>query len=250
MVDRASEGAIEDGAPVDDPSGSGFEATTSEQLGLGLPSSSLTDRIDELVERLDGWRDQPVVVGMALFVGMALLAVVAAVLVGRQLLGVSTSRAPIDNRIPQVTLAPTTATVSPGIVVVHVSGAVRTPGVYTLASSARVVDAIDAAGGATAQADLHLLNLAAVLEDGQQIRVPLPGEEPPPSTAERSGPLDLNRADALQLQELSGVGPATAAAIVAHREEHGPFRAVDDLLDVPGIGPAKLDAIVDDVVVR
>jgi len=185
---------------------------------------------------------------------VALVAVALVVLgasgVGAGRIGGSVSRAPVDDRIPQVTLAPTTATVAPGVVVVHVAGAVVRPGVYTLDSSARVVDAIEAAGGASADAELHRLNLAALLVDGEQILVPRPGEELPTPVGEVGGPVDLNRADAIALQELPGVGPATAAAIVSHRDEHGPFQTVDDLLDVPGIGPAKLAAIADAVVVR
>ena len=136
--------------------------------------------------------------------------------------------------------------------VVHVSGAVTAPGVYRLPPTARVVDAVEAAGGAVLGADLHQLNLAALIVDGQQVRVPMEGEVlPPPADASIGvGPVDLNRADVVMLQTLPGIGPATAEAIVAHRDENGSFQTVDELLDVPGIGPAKLAAIADAAVVR
>ncbi|HEX4982280.1 MAG TPA: helix-hairpin-helix domain-containing protein [Ilumatobacteraceae bacterium] len=133
--------------------------------------------------------------------------------------------------------------------VVHVAGAVAAPGVYDVRGPARVVDAIEAAGGPTPQAELDSLNLAASLADGQRIYVPVVGEIVVPvddgsvgDDASR-GPIDLNTATVVELDQLPGVGPATASAIVEHRDEHGPFATVDDLTDVRGIGPAKLDAI-------
>ena len=221
------------------------EPTTSEQLGLGpeLPFT-IADRIGLLVERADEWRERPFLIAsvLAMIVGLALVV--------PRFIETAPAGPPVEDRIPQVTLAPTTAIAGTSTVIVHVSGAVRSPGVYTLDATARVVDAVDAAGGVTADAELHLLNLAALVVDGQQIRVPVEGETVAPIAPVGSGPVDLNRADAIGLQELPGVGPATAEAIVAHREENGPFRSVDDLLDVPGIGPAKLAAIADAVVVR
>lgn len=137
-----------------------------------------------------------------------------------------------------------------GELLVHVAGAVRRPGVYRFVSGARVADAVDQAGGPSRRADLDRVNLAAPLVDGQQVMVPREGEPfdgpvgadgaPTPS-----GPVDLNTADAAALDALPGVGPATAAAIIAHRDENGPYATVEDLLDVPGIGPAKLDALRD-----
>ena len=140
------------------------------------------------------------------------------------------------------------------------AGAVAVPGVYHLASGARVVDVVTAAGGPTTKADLQAVALAAKVTDGARVYVPEVGEvvaasnQPagtrmnggggpdPPSPA---APLDLNQATSDQLQELPGVGPVTAAAIVDYRTEHGPFVAVEDLLDVRGIGPATLDAFRD-----
>ena len=219
--------------------------TTSEQLGLGpeLPFT-VADRIGLVVERIDEWRGRP------LLIGGFLTGIVALALLVPRFIEPTPSGPPIEDRIPQVTLTPTSALVGTSTVFVHVSGAVRSPGVYTLDATSRVVDAVDAAGGATAEAELHQLNLAALVVDGQQIRVPIEGEMIVPQAQTSGGPIDLNRADVVALQELPGVGPATAAAIVAHREDSGPFRSVDDLLDVPGIGPAKLAAIADAAVVR
>jgi competence protein ComEA len=152
--------------------------------------------------------------------------------------------------------AATSATLpaAPTEVVVHVAGAVGVPGVYRLPSTARVIDAVTVAGGPTADAETDSINLAAPVTDGQRIYVPRPGEVVPvvatgsPSAAPAgapaaTGPIDVNRATAEQLDALPGIGPATAQAIVAHRDQHGPFASVDALADVRGIGPAKLDAI-------
>ena len=149
---------------------------------------------------------------------------------------------------------------------VHVAGAVRHPGVYVLSTDDRVVDAVEAAGGAAPGADLDSINLAQTLKDTEQIYVPrrtvasrsrrpAPRLQPrrpatitvPPaatgSTASAAGPVSINTATAAQLDTLPGIGPATAKAIVAYRSSKGPFARVEDLLNVPGIGPAKLDAM-------
>lgn len=143
-----------------------------------------------------------------------------------------------------------TTTSGPAVVVVHVAGAVANPGVYELAGDARVHVAVEAAGGALPGAAPGTLNLAAPLTDGARIYVPVVGEEPPPIVAPAAatstgppGPLDLNRASAAELDDLPGIGPATAQAIVEHRTSAGPFASVDDLEAVRGIGPAKLEAI-------
>lgn len=145
------------------------------------------------------------------------------------------------------------STAGAGPVTVHVAGAVLLPGVYELAPGSRVDDAVRGAGGATADAELGRINLAAPLGDGDQIYVPVAGEDVPlpPAPEARSdrepavtGPVDVNRATAEGLEALPGVGPATAAAIVAERERNGPFVSIDDLERVPGIGPAKLAGLV------
>jgi len=143
---------------------------------------------------------------------------------------------------------PTTA----GAVVVHAAGAVARPGVYELRAGARVQDLLAAAGGAAPGAQLDRLNLAARLVDGSQVYVPREGEAAPPVASgpgAPAGPLDLNTATVEQLEELPGVGPATAQAIISAREELGGFRSVEDLLDVRGIGPAKFASLRDLVTV-
>jgi competence protein ComEA len=154
---------------------------------------------------------------------------------------------------------PTTSS-PPADVIVQAAGAVAVPGVYHVASGARVVDVVTAAGGPTADADLQAVALAAKVTDGARVYVPRVGEVVPPvsgpasTTGDGGGgpdppspaaPLDLNEATSAELDALPGVGPATATAILDYRTEHGPFVAVDDLLEVRGIGPAKLDAFRD-----
>lgn len=141
-----------------------------------------------------------------------------------------------------------------GTVFVHLLGRVARPGLYEVPADARAVDVVSAAGGFTADADQAALNLARGVSDGEQIVVPKVGEAPAsgsslspaaPGSAgsSSSGVVDLNTADAAALESLSGVGPATSAAILAWRDEHGRFEAVEDLLDVRGIGEKKLEAL-------
>lgn len=151
----------------------------------------------------------------------------------------------------ETSMSPETTAVA-SAVVVHVAGSVVAPGVYELAPGARVRDAIAAAGGAGTGADANALNLAAVVVDASRVYVPAVGEEVPSSAAPpvspvdvASGPVDLNRASVEQLDELPGIGPATANAIVTERDRNGPFLDVDGLDRVPGIGPAKLAALRD-----
>ena len=161
------------------------------------------------------------------------------------------------------TTAPAITTTTAGEIVVDVVGAVRVSGVVSLPASARVLDAIRAAGGAIAGADLDRLNLAAKLADGARVAVPLVGQVPPPvdsgavsggtgpstatptdgSTAangDPSAPINVNTATEVQLEDLPGIGPTLAAAIVAERERNGPFRSPDDLTRVHGIGAGRL----------
>jgi len=135
-------------------------------------------------------------------------------------------------------------------VTVHVAGAVREPGVYRLPPRSRVVDAVRRAGGARPRADLGALNLAAKLEDGRQVVVPLraPGGAPAAAggTATATGPampIDLNTATAEQLDELDGIGPGMAGTILDYRTEHGGFGSVEELGQVPGIGEKRLAAL-------
>jgi competence protein ComEA len=135
-----------------------------------------------------------------------------------------------------------------GRVTVHVTGAVARPGVYELPAGSRVQDAVDLAGGSTPEGDPNSLNLAAVVGDAARVYVPLVGEDAPLLVAGEpvpQGPVDVNRASAGELDDLPGIGPATAAAIVTERERNGPFVSVDDLDRVQGIGPVKLEGLRD-----
>ncbi len=182
--------------------------------------------------------------------------------------GTASSKPP-PSRVVAAAAAPATATATtrparPAPLVVDVVGAVRRSGVVHVGAGARVVDVIAAAGGATADADLARLNLAAPVADGARVAVPRLGAPAPPvdpaavtglspndgaSAATPGGPVDLNTATAAQLDALPGVGPATAAAIVRDRETHGPFTSIGDLARVHGIGPAKLAQLRDLVTV-
>jgi competence protein ComEA len=132
---------------------------------------------------------------------------------------------------------------------VHVAGAVRKPGVYRIAGDGRVIQAIRLAGGPAPTADLGLVNLAAPLQDGQQVLVPrrattaAAGARVATAGTAAAGPLSLSSATAEQLDTLDGIGPTLAARIVAWRGQHGGFSSVDQLLDVPGIGETRLEAL-------
>jgi len=141
-----------------------------------------------------------------------------------------------------------------GNVTVDVAGAVKKPGVYRLASSERVEDALKRAGGATRRADLSQINRAAKLEDGRQILVPVrpsrsasaaagPATAAPAGTAAPAQPLNLNSATLEQLDTLDGVGPATAKKIIDYRTEHNGFGSVEELDQIPGIGEKRLAAL-------
>ncbi len=143
---------------------------------------------------------------------------------------------------------------------VHVHGQVARPGIYRLATDARVIDVIAAAGGLTRKAEPSGINLARALTDGEQVRVPARGEEPstlsegstgvPPGSSADAGAapgdlVDLNTADGPTLETLPRIGPALAQRIIEWREQNGGFSSVDDLLAVPGIGDKMLDALRD-----
>jgi competence protein ComEA len=141
-------------------------------------------------------------------------------------------------------------------IVVHVAGAVRDPGVYRLRAGARVDDAVGRAGGATSKADLSQVNLAAEVEDGRQVLVPervtaaeaaaaAPGTPGTPATP--AIPLNLNTATLEQLDELDGIGPATAQQILDFREAQGGFGSVEELAQVPGIGDKRLASLREQV---
>lgn len=258
--------------------------------GRGDPGRA-ADALDRLVrgaDRRPGWSwptsfetriaRRPLVA----LIGVGLVAAVVALVVLQR------RPPPIDDRLPRADAAATTVAVADpaggppttaagaaadassttvaGRIVVHVAGAVTSPGVVEVAGDSRVVDAVHAAGGLLADADPDRVNLAAPLADGQRVVIPVIGQPLPaelaPSAPEPGaavgggattepgdGPVDLNSADLAQLDELPGVGPSTAEAIISHREKEGPFASVDALLDVRGIGEAKLEALRDLVTV-
>ena len=189
--------------------------------------------------------------------GTAVLMVILVALIVAVLFVRTTTRRTTDATSPNVEPSPivTTSTSAPGLVV-DVGGAVRAPGVYRLGLGARVVDALEAAGGPADDIDLEQVNLAAPVVDGQRVWMTRRGESAKGMSGSASAGattaprLDLNAATLEQLDGLPGVGPSTARAILVRRREIGRFRSVDDLLTVKGIGEAKLDALRDSVVVR
>lgn len=225
---------------------------------------------------VDGWRrlrSDPRV-GVALLLLVAIAAGVAWFRAGiapaAPTARASRTAAPSVRRATTPSSSTTTSTARRALVV-YVIGAVRTPGIVQLQPGTRIVDAILAAGGSIAGADLSRLNLAALVADGERIAVPLVGQPPPAvdpsavvggtsspsdgtdgsgsSTASTGVTVNINTATVAELDTLPGIGPATAAAIIRERDAHGPFRSVDDLERVKGIGPAKLEQLHDHVTV-
>jgi competence protein ComEA len=235
--------------PGDDPEDDGSEGNGSEDDG-GLPDGLGRHRAPGRNARLDPGRP-----------GAWVLWAVA-VLAGAVVVGWTWLDRPAVDQVPAAatTAVPTPApTVPPApeqtagaTVVVSVVGQVAAPGLVTLPAGSRVADALAAAGGLAPEADPASVNAAAVLSDGQQIAVGVPGAAAPPdggaaSGAAPGGVLDLNAATAGDLDALPGIGPVLAQRIVDHRTEHGPFTSVDQLDDVSGIGPAIFADLVDRV---
>ena len=169
----------------------------------------------------------------------AVVAVLALALAGRVLLRPSRASVP-----PPIHVAKSAARPKATQLYVDVVGAVRRPGLYRVGTGARVADAVARAGGPTRKAELELLNLAALVADGEQVVVPRRGGAGAAAVAgapsASSGPVHLNSATLDQLDALPGVGPVTAQKIVDYRTQHGGFGSVDELDAVPGIGPARL----------
>jgi len=137
---------------------------------------------------------------------------------------------------------------TPAQLAVHVTGAVLNPGVYYLPEGSRIEEALQAAGGPTAEADLSRVNLAQRVHDEEQIYVPEVGEESPPmpsGSPSEGGPININTASAAGLETLPGIGPTLAQSIVDYREAHGPFAAIEDIKNVWGIGEGLFNEIRD-----
>ncbi len=203
---------------------------------------------------------------------IALAAFVVALVFGSALLGISVAG---GNEVEYVAreqeAAPSADSVSEGdsaeesgeedaapSVYVDVDGAVNKPGLIVLSEGARVNDAVRAAGGFAESADTSAVNLAAPISDGQKLHVPAVGEQPSgagqgsvaastaPGTSEGAA-VDINAASAEELDELPGVGPATAQAIIEEREQNGPFESVEDIMRVSGIGEKKFEKLKDSI---
>jgi competence protein ComEA len=163
------------------------------------------------------------------------------------------SSAPIIVSIPSPTLTPPPSpTLAP--IRLHVSGAVRQPAVYELPPGSIVQDAINVAGGPAPDADLDRINLAMELGDQQQVYVPRQGETNPPPPVSGGEPggggtagrlVNINTATAAELETLPRIGPVTAQRIVEYREANGPFQTIEDIQNVPGIGPATFEGLKD-----
>jgi competence protein ComEA len=222
--------------------------TARQTLWDFLESTSSSSRLvdsaddgldDDYFERPQGPRGHRWKV--ALGAGLGLVALIVVVAVGSHIFRSATP-------IPSVVVASQAEAEAENLsvptltVVVHVVGAVESPGVIELPENSRIVDALAKAGGAREDAILSGINLARVLFDGEQIVVPSRADEPAAVSIDAPpGLVSLSRGTSAELETLPRVGPATAARIIAWREENGPFTSVDDVLAVSGIGPATLE---------
>jgi competence protein ComEA len=226
--------------------------------------------LERFADRVRELRSDPRV-GVA---ALVLVALVAGFVWYRLGAGGSTA-APTPRRSPATSAAPATGSTATGSagtgssagtakkgdrLTLHVAGAVAKPGVYDLVAGARVIDAIEAAGGGVPDADLNRLNLAAKVADGQRVLVQRVGEAPAAGAAggssgaaggaaDPSGQVNLNSATQAELEALPGIGPTLAEAIIAERERRGGFRSVNELRDVRGIGEKRFADLKDKVTI-
>jgi competence protein ComEA len=234
-----------------------------EQRRVREPAfARLTERIGD---RLGDWRHDARF-GIVVLIGVALIAGVIwyRIGIGGASAGESSSApAAVSTTAPSTTLAASTDTGgagntsgakgAPATIAVHVAGAVNHPGVVELHTGARVIDAVEAVGGALADGDLDRLNLAAKVVDGQRVYVAKVGQADPgaaaggdgstviddPGGGTTGGKVNLNTASQAQLEELPGIGPTYAEAILAERQRRGGFTSVNDLRSVRGIGDKR-----------
>ncbi len=250
--------------PTDDADPAGRRALDALRAVVE-PGSSWSDRVWEAAAA--GFRANPVAWGLGALVVLVLLLAGLAVVHRASPPAPTTSAAGSRPGASTATEDPaggsTSSSAGAGLVV-QVAGAVAHPGVYHLSAGARVGDLLTAAGGLATDADGDRVNQAASLSDGTLIYIPHVGQTDLPDPVDGGGAsaggttdgsgtsagadqpavsVDINTATADQLDALPGVGPATAAAIIAYRRQHGPFHQVDDLAQVAGIGPAKLAQI-------
>jgi competence protein ComEA len=212
-----------------------------------LPDPSVRERVDAAMDRVRALGTAPRA-ALAAVVSVAVLLVVIVVL-----RPAGADPAP-EESLPRASAASApapaaTASSSGAVVIVQAAGAVVRPGLYRLPPGARVDDLIRAAGGLAPDGDADRVNLAALLTDGEKVYVPRVGEAAPAADSAGDGSpsapqlVDLNTASIADLDTLPGIGPATAQAIIDYRSQHGRFRSVDELLNVRGIGQAKLDEL-------
>jgi competence protein ComEA len=180
---------------------------------------------------------------------LAVVAVVLTGLVAFRLLKPTPGPLRMETVTPPPSPSPE-ATPTPRPLRVYVSGAVQVPDVYALPPDSIVKDALTAAGGPAAEADLDRINLASPLTDGQHVYVPHLGEDDPPvEPPSGQGPgslqVNINTADAAALETLPGIGPTIAGRIIDYRQTNGPFNRVEEIMDVSGIGPATFEKIQD-----
>lgn len=205
-------------------------------------------------------------VGKPALIGLAMLLVMVAVTAGRFAIDAATAtEIPLERTVQEDVEPPSQASTDAEsleaehekqVIYVHVSGAVRDSGLVELEYGARVADAIEAAGGPSDDAYTDAINLARRVEDGEHVHLPSSGETEqgmvaPPQTIDLSSPgipsgkVNINTANAAELEELPGIGPSTAQKIISDRDSNGPYEAPEDLKRVSGIGDKKFDALED-----